>query len=506
MSKKTRARSLSGFLLLFCVDVWSGCASQGGAPPPPDQGAGPLPDLAAADQDLATPDAASPPDLRMEQSVLWLKQLPSSANVDSVRQIAVDKSGNVFVACQFSARTDFGDGPRDTKGDHDIALVKLTDKGDLVWVRQFGSPETDMSLAMATDDGGNVVVAGSFSGSIDLGSGPLTSHGNNDYYLAKYAGDGRLLWAKAIGSSDFDSYAASLAIDGGGQIYFTGSFGLGTKSSTIDLGGGPLTTSGYADGFLVKYDPSGTHVFSKRVGGPWHDALLAVAVDKGGDILLGGQMSGTVDLGGGPVNPGTETTTWGAIVRLTSSGAYKWATGYYSGGARVADLAIDDTGAIAVSGSFARMMQTRTTSLSSLDARTHGFLLQLDAAGSEKWARATMAGGDADTTLSLVVDSNRIYLGGMFEGTATFGTGTHTAAGGSDAYLGAYSLDGVPQWIRTFGSTDSDELHAIRRGADALYAGGMFSATADFGGTKLTAKAATDGFVAKLPLMPPATP
>ena len=504
MSKKTRARTLSGLLLLFCAEAWSGCASQGGAPPPADLGAGPLPDL--ADRDLATTDAAGPPDLRADKSLLWLKQLPSSANVDSVRQIAVDKSGNVFAACQFSAQTDFGDGPRDTRGDHDIALVKLTAQGDLVWVRQFGSTEADMSLAMATDDSGSVVVAGSFTGSIDLGSGPLTSHGQNDYYLAKYAGDGRLLWAQAVGSSDFDSYFASLAVDGSGQIYFTGSFGLGTRDATIDLGGGPLRTAGYADGFLVKYDPSGTHVFSKRLGGPWHDALLSVAVDKGGDILLGGQMSGTVDVGGGAMNPGTETTTWGAIVRLTSSGAYKWATAYYTGAARVADLAIDETGAIAVSGSFARMMQTRTTSLSSLDARTHGFLLQLDAAGSEKWARATMAGGAADTTLSLLLDSNRIYLGGTFEGTATFGTGAHTAIGGSDGYLGAYSLDGVPQWIRTFGSADGDEVHALGRGPDALYAGGAFSATVDFAGTKLTAKAATDGFLAKLPLVPPAVP
>ena len=498
MFQKTRA--LPGLFLLLCVDAWSGCPSQGGAlerPPEPmaDLHVAPPPDLAAA-------DAAVPPDLTPAKPVFWIKQLPSSTNVDSVRQVAVDKAGNVFVACQFSALTDFGDGPRASQGSHDVALLKLTAQGDLAWVRQFGSPEAELSLGLATDDSGNVVIVGSFAGAIDLGTGPLTSHGSNDYYLAKYAGDGRILWAKALGSSEYDSYYAGLAIDGGGHVYLAGSFGLSTKNATIDLGGGPLTASSYADGFLVKYDPDGTHVFSKRLGGPGHDAILSVALDKGGDILLGGALTGTVDLGGGPMNPGSETANWGVVARLTSSGAHKWAVGYYSTGSRVSDLAVDETGAIAVSGSYARTLQTRTTSLSSPDDRAHGFLLQLDAAGTEKWARGTMIGSAADSSMTLRVDSNRIYVGGQFEGTATFGAGTHTAAGGSDAYLSAYSLSGAPQWIRTFAGPDSDFLSAVGRGADALYAAGAFSASVDFAGTSMTSKGLTDGFVVKLPLVP----
>src|SRR3569832_2672291 len=120
MLRTALGRSLPSFLLLFCIEMWSGCASHGGASMiPGDLGSSLPPDLASL------PDSGVPSDLLAEKSLFWLKQLPSSTNVDLLKQVAIDKSGNVFVACQFSALSDFGDGPRTSKGNHDDALVKL---------------------------------------------------------------------------------------------------------------------------------------------------------------------------------------------------------------------------------------------------------------------------------------------------------------------------------------------------------------------------------------------
>lgn len=505
MSRERFVRSLPGVLFVLCAELWSGCASHGGAPSNPadlsastgDMAPGPRPDLA---------DGGGAADLRSGNPFIWLKQLPSSSNVDLARKIAVDPSGNVFIACQFSAVTDFGDGPRTPAGNHDVALVKLTAAGSLVWVRQFGNPNEETVLRLVTDLDGNAILLGSFTDSIDLGAGPLTSHGRDDFYLAKYAGDGRLLWAKAIGSTDIEHTNAGLAVDGSGNVYLAGAYGMGVMNATLDLGGGPLRAAGYTDSFVAKLDPGGAHVFSKRFGSVGHDYLTSLALDASGDIVVGGSFWGAVDLGGGTLDPGGAGVTWAGVLRLDKAGAYKWAVGYYANGSRVTDLAVDENGAVAVTGGYVRMLQTRTTSLDAPDTRGRGFLLQIDAAGTEKWARAVATGSTADVGMALRVSNSRIYLGGQFEGTANFGAASRTAVGSSDAYLAAYSLSGAPQWVRTFGGPEEDFLEGFASSADALYAGGSFSASVDFGGTVLTSKGWIDGFVVKLPPTPPAIP
>ena len=101
--------------------------------------------------------------------------------------------------------------------------------------------------------------------------------------------------------------------------------------------------------------------------------------------MIGGQLMGTVDLGGGPAVPPAEANNWGYVVRLSPSGAYKWAANYLTDGAGVYQLAIDASGRIDVAGTFVRSLQTRTSSLSSGNLGTHSFLLQLDSSGKETW-------------------------------------------------------------------------------------------------------------------------
>ncbi|MGK4422611.1 hypothetical protein ACSLVQ_30605, partial [Klebsiella pneumoniae] len=70
---------------------------------------------------------------------------------------------------------------------------------------------------------------------------------------------GDLLWAADFGSSgDDDSNATELAsaVDSAGNVYVGGSF-----QGTIDFGGGKLLTSlGYEDAFIAKFDGKGNCV------------------------------------------------------------------------------------------------------------------------------------------------------------------------------------------------------------------------------------------------------
>lgn len=490
-----RASRLS---LFFLTPVLVACSS-GGAPVDPD--ADMQPDLAVTRPDLGDGGSVNPPDQKATPALLWVKQLAASTNEDSVKAIAVDAAGNVYAACQFSDQTDFGDGPRKTRGNHDVALVKLTAAGEFVWLRQFGDTDADTVERVAVDSSGNVIVSGSFNGSVDFGGGVVTSRGRADFYVAKYASDGRFLWAKGLGTDQSELGYQGLAVDAAGSVYFTATWGGSAASSSIDLGGGPLTTNGYADGFLVKYDPSGAHVFSKRFGGPYHDRLMTMALDPNGEILIGGQLSGTVDLGGGPMVPGSPITDWAFIARLSSSGAYKSAVGYYATGSSVTALAVDSSSTVTVAGQYLGMLQTRTTSLSSGDSAQHGFLLQLDGNGTEKWARSLVSGSTSDRPVVLSLGGGLLYVGGEFRGSGNFGPAKLTALE-TDGFIAGYSMAGAPQWVRQYGGEGIDTVFALVRTPDAIYASGYFAKTTDFGGTQLTSKGFGDGFVLKLPPNP----
>lgn len=484
------SRSLCAFGLSLLV---SACSSQGGAPPAlPDQGSSPAVDMAMG---------GGPPDLQPMRAFSWLKQLPASDNVDLVRELAVDSAGNLFVACQFAGQTDFGDGPRKSQGNHDIALVKLSSQGELLWVRHVGSPAAEWVLDLAVDAAGNAILAGSFSEPINFGDGPLTSRGRDDYFLAKYSSEGGLKWAKALGGAGIEANNASLAVDPAGNIFLAASFNLGASTGSIDLGGGPLTSAGYSDGFIAKFSPAGDHVFSRRFGGPYLDYVLSLAIDPSGDLIVGGQLGGPVDLGGGLMDPGSGSIYWAFVQRLDADGRHKWAQGYYADGSRITQLAVAPSGAITVAGTYVLRLQTKTASLSSPGTRGSGFLLQLDAAGKEGWARNLVAGSETDMPYALLATGGRLLVGGSFEGSGNLGLGPLTSAGLGDAYLATYSLAGVPEKMLRLGAGEQDWIAALAPGGEALYVGGVFGSSVDFGGQSLTSKGFADGFVMALPAM-----
>src|SRR3989442_13362586 len=75
----------------------------------------------------------------------------------------------------------------------------------------------------------------------------------------------------------------------------------GYFQSTLDFGGGPLTSAGSLDTFLAKFNPSGAHLWSKRFGSTGSDSSTNVAVDGSGNVVMAGSFSGTVDFGSGPL-------------------------------------------------------------------------------------------------------------------------------------------------------------------------------------------------------------
>lgn len=335
---------------------------------------------------------------------------------DVGRDIAVDGAGNVYVAGEFRGTADFGPITRTSAGGDDGFVAKLDPAGTVQWANRWGTTIEDSGQGVGIDAAGNVYALGY----------RFTSPGTgNGHDVFKFSPTGTTVWAKWI-STRSQPISADLAVDAAGNTFVAGRF-QGTVDFDPNAGkrnvySGPTSSSA---GFVLKLTSAGNFGWvAPFVVSNGSAAAQSITLDTGGNVIVGGYYSGTVDF-----NPGGGTT-------------YLPATG-------------------------------------------KAFITKLTAGGSLAWARA-LAGTGSTFVYGLAVDSaGSIYATGLFSGTVDFdpGAGTHsrTTAGGSDAYVLKLDANGNFGWAESFGSTGNDIGFGI--GVDAtgtVHLAGGYSGTVDF--------------------------
>jgi len=361
-----------------------------------------------------------------------------------------------------------------------------------VWSQRFGGTSSDQGNTVALDASGNVIVSGPFFGTANFGGVNLVSAGAADVFLAKYDASGAHLWSKRFGGTSQEQ-SIVLAVDGSGSIVVTGLF-----AGTVDFGGGPLVSAGSSDIFLVKYDASGAHLWSRRFGDTGNDAGWDVAFDGAGNLAVVGYYNGTINLGGANlVSAGGLDIVAG---RFDTNGVHQWSARY---GGAAADqgiaVRVDGAGNLCLASQSTGTVDFGGGALSSAG----GFdimLAKLDAGGVHQWSRR-FGGTGGDQASSLGVDAaGNIVMGSVFSNTVDFGGGPLTSAGGFDIVLAKYDASGAHQWSQKFGGVNPDIVQTVAVDAAGNAAlTGYFSDTVYFGGDTLTAISQTqDIYVAKL--------
>jgi hypothetical protein len=226
-------------------------------------------------------------------------------------------SGGTAVTGFIQAGAVFGDTELSVQG-FDYFVVAYDAGGNVVWARQSGSSTSAMGTEVAVDPGNNVIVAGEFRGAVTFGGTDLTSAGSRDAFITKYGPDGTVLWAVSIGeegddtaygiAADHDSNvyvsgrlsgttttlwklspdgdlvwqadaptADDLAVDRTGNVLLSGGF-----RGTMTVGDDVLTSNGFTDFFIAKYDPSGLGLWGVSGGASRDDCVQGLAVDSRG--------------------------------------------------------------------------------------------------------------------------------------------------------------------------------------------------------------------------------
>jgi hypothetical protein len=289
---------------------------------------------------------AAPISHAITPSHLWSQRFGSTVG-DYGHSVAVDGSGNVFIAGTFRGTVDFGGGGLVSAGANDIFLAKYDAAGVHQWSKRFGSTGFDGGASVAVDGSGNVVATGYFAGTVDFGGGGLISAGgSSDIFLAKYNAAGEHQWSRRFGNTGSLEYGYSVATDGSGNVVATGYF-----YGTVSFGGAGLISAGNIDIFLAKYNAAGVHQWSQRFGSTHHDYGYSVAADGSGNIFATGIFTGTADFGGGDrVSAGFYDIF---LAKYNAAGAHQWSQRF---GSTETDygysVAVDGSGNVFATGIF----------------------------------------------------------------------------------------------------------------------------------------------------------
>jgi hypothetical protein len=375
---------------------------------------------------------------------LWSKRFGSSGN-ELVSSIALDSSGNIFLAGSFYGTANFGGANLTSGGDADAFLAKYSAQGDPIWSQRFGANMPDVFNKIAVDSQGNVIATGFFQGTVLVGSTTLYSWGNGiDPMLAKFSPTGVNLWAKNFYNAGTE-YGNGIAVDK--RInpltglpydniviagYFNGYINFGGGQSDANL----LTTAG---GYIAKFSPAGGHLWSKPYGGSnGSTRFWGMALDSNGDVAVTGDFSQQTSLGGANITG----TSWGLDLFVAkysgADGSYRWATpilGYQATTGRPTSIAIDAQNNVLMTGYFQGNYDFSGQSITSTAGVPDGLVAKYGAAGNRLWVQgfASTSSGSAN---SVTVDaSNHPVVTGYFTGSARCAGQTLTSAGGTDAVL-----------------------------------------------------------------------
>lgn len=360
-----------------------------------------------------------------------------------------------------------------------------------LWSQRFGDAADQGCLSIATDPSGNVYVAGYFLGSIDFGAGALSSDGGTDICLAKFSDAGIHIWSKRFGDISGGQEGYAVTTDASGNVYLTGYF-----QGSADFGGGVLTSAGDYDVFLVKFDGSGVHQWSKRFGDATLQYGTSVATDALGNVYLSGMFYGDVDFGGGTL---TSAGLFDAFVaKFDSVGSHLWSKRFGDGGYQWAfRTCTDPANNVCVAGLFTGSVDLGGGPL--VGAGNYDiFLAKLDPSGAHLWSKRF---GDASGqyVYSIATDAGaNVYIAGPSYGAVDFGGGLLMSAGDRDLFLAKFDASGAHQWSKRFGDAGGHGGCAVTTDVSGnVYLSSDFSGGIDFGGGVLTSAGFYDLAIAK---------
>lgn len=419
----------------------------------------------------------------------WAKRI-GGIGLDFGLSVAVDGSGNVILAGRFTGTVDFGGGPLTSAGGYDIFVAKYTPAGVFTWAKKLGGTGDDSVRNIAQDANGNIFLSGSFPGGsiVKLSSigdliwtkGPVgtvsvlgiacdstgavvstgsfiatfqnqmnfgdghtlySAGGSTDAFVVKYSSAGVCQWAKSFANYGGLEEGTCAAIVSGNGIIVSG---------WAQSGGFSLDGTNYlpdAGGWLAKFDTDGNHVWSRSVGINGAARIFGMALDPVGNIGVAGyfanqhtELGGQVGDAGSSLITGTALNVDAFLARYSSAGAFQWGRAVQGNNyERLNGMAADAVGNFIIVGNFRGSANFGNQTLVSSSVADNGYVAKYTNAGAPVWAKILTSQSDDynGTSLTAVAADNqgKVIVTGGFYNSTTFNGFSLTSVGSIDGIL-----------------------------------------------------------------------
>ncbi len=277
--------------------------------------------------------------LTLDGEFIWVKKYGIIFN--SLRR-TVD--GNLIAIGSFNGSIDVDPGTGVTSlvsnGKSDIAIVKLTSLGDLIWARGIGGADDDNGQSCDTDIDGNIYFTGSFQETVDFDPGPdstkLSALGiflYDDIFICKFNAFGEFIWVNGFGSSGYPEAGNIIRVDGDQNLVVAGRF-----IGSVDFDPGPgiyqLNAGGGSGSFVCKYTTEGKYVWAKSFESPAEVNTTVLDIDNSNFITCAGSFKVRADFN--PYGQSYFLTAPGGffgnafVCNLNPDGKFRWAIPFES--------------------------------------------------------------------------------------------------------------------------------------------------------------------------------
>ena len=359
---------------------------------------------------------------------LWVQVYNDMVGDDRATCIALDGSGNIYVAGQ-------SDIEASSAVNYNITTMKYSPSGAQQWVQTWNGSGNgdDIANALVVDISGNVFVAGQTDADP---SGAV----KDDYVLLKYNTSGAFQWARTYnGTGNSNDIPNSVALDNSGNPVITGT---------------SIFAAPQFNAVTIKYDVAGASQWTKinHAVGDNSDNSHSIAADDSGNVYIAGYT----------LSFGTDRNY--AFMKINSAGDTVWTrqlNGTATGSSDEAmALTLDGNGFVYITG------YTRNSCQAS-DITTAKFNYRGDSIWVQYYNYPVTSG--TDRAYSIDVDnSGNTYVTGKSDKDPT-------ANYDYDIVTIKYNSTGTQQWVSRYasGGTGDDEANTVRVAASGnVYVGG----------------------------------
>jgi hypothetical protein len=211
----------------------------------------------------------------------YTRQLGVAGGVFAGSSVAIDASGNVYVAGSTSGALD----GNTLTGLSDFFITKYDANGVKQFTRQLGvAGAFTNGYSVGINASGNVYVVGITTGGLD---GNTRTGTTGNFFVTTYDSNGVKQYTR--------QFASSVTLPGNSSVFINVSGFYVVGSTTVGLDGNTLT--GIQDFFVTKYDSYyGARQYTRQLGVAGEYTVgNAVATDASGNVYVAGTTTGGLD-------------------------------------------------------------------------------------------------------------------------------------------------------------------------------------------------------------------